>query len=195
MYTNFYLARHGETEWNTVKRLQGQLNSPLTSQGLEQANQLALKLSEQSITHIISSPLQRAYQTAKICSNLLNLELETDDALMERHFGHWQGKLFDELNNQPYFEKIFFEVTEHRPPDGESAIELQERLTIALKGLANKYQNGSILIVSHGDLIRCFLAKLRNKNFCDAYSQYGNGSYFSLKYDHKMDKFKLDLDV
>ena len=61
-----YLTRHGETEWNVQRRTQGVQNIPLTDKGIRQAEELALRLANQSITYIYSSILERAYHTAAI---------------------------------------------------------------------------------------------------------------------------------
>ncbi len=192
MQTTFYLARHGETEWNRVKRLQGQMDSPLTQVGLLQAEQLALSLKNEGIGHIVSSPLSRALLTAEACQKGLNLDLSIDDNLMERHFGEWQQKLFNDLREEPDFENIFFRVTAHKPPNGESALQGAERFKLALQTIAKTCSENKILIVTHGDLLRCFLAQLNNKTFCDAYSQYGNGHCFRVVFDHLEKSFSLE---
>ncbi|PWK46357.1 histidine phosphatase family protein, partial [Pleionea mediterranea] len=69
----FYLARHGETEWNRIKRLQGRLDSPLTEQGIQQANDLAASMTNYSVDAVITSPLLRARRTAEICQQQLNV--------------------------------------------------------------------------------------------------------------------------
>ncbi len=68
-----WLTRHGETQWNTVRRMQGQLNSPLTDNGIRQAEQLAKWLAKEDIDVIYTSPLERAYKTALILRGNRNI--------------------------------------------------------------------------------------------------------------------------
>ena len=71
MHQTFYLARHGETQWNTIKRLQGRLDSPLTERGKLQAQVLGQSLQNQGIELIVSSALFRAANTAASCQQIL----------------------------------------------------------------------------------------------------------------------------
>jgi broad specificity phosphatase PhoE len=191
--TTFFIARHGETEWNTHKRLQGQLDSPLTLNGRNQAQQLAQIISQRNIDAIYSSPLQRAVSTAQVCSSLIAKQVKTHPAFLERNFGDWQGKLFDDLKLARHFKSIFHEVTCHAPPNGESGIECKSRMQDGLKLIAQTKAD-NILIISHGDLIRCFLADLTSNVACDAYSQYGNGSVFKVLLCHQTMTFEYAVD-
>ena len=189
--TIFHLARHGETEWNRVKRLQGQLDSPLTEQGIQQASDLAVSIKPLNIDAIISSPLPRAKRTADICQQQLNCPIIVNDLLQERHFGDWQQQLFDDLRHLPNFEDIFFRVTNHTPPNGESALHGAKRLQQALLDLTKQFTHQRLLIVTHGDLLRSFLAQFNRDAFCDAYSQYGNGRYFTVEFSADTQLFSL----
>ncbi|PWK46355.1 histidine phosphatase family protein [Pleionea mediterranea] len=187
----FYLARHGETEWNRIKRLQGRLDSPLTEQGIQQANDLAASMTNYSVDAVITSPLLRARRTAEICQQQLNCPILVNDLLQERHFGDWQQQLFDDLTNLPDFENIFFRVTDHCPPNGESALQGAKRLQQALTDLAQQFTKQQLLIITHGDLLRSFLAQFNRDAFCDAYSQYGNGRFFKVEYSAATQLFSL----
>jgi broad specificity phosphatase PhoE len=96
--TRFCLIRHGETDWNRERRLQGHLDIPLNPRGLQQAEQLAQALAQQQLAfsalHV--SELTRARQTATAISRQLGLPLQTHPALKERHYGAFQGHTFDE---------------------------------------------------------------------------------------------------
>ncbi|MFT5759077.1 MAG: broad specificity phosphatase PhoE [Alteromonadaceae bacterium] len=85
METHFFLSRHGETQWNKIKKLQGQLDSPLTDTGLIQANNIARYLKAQSIDLIVSPPLKRAFDTAKRCQQQLKCPIRHESNLMEHH--------------------------------------------------------------------------------------------------------------
>jgi broad specificity phosphatase PhoE len=183
--TQFYIARHGETEWNKMRRLQGRLDSNLTQNGKLQAQQIAAQLCNKNIELIISSPLGRAHKTAQIVSADISRNIITDALLVERHFGDWQGCLFDDLTQQANFHQIFKQVTEHCPPFGETGLDCAQRMSKQLKVIAQDYQQETILIITHGDAIRCLLSDISQNVAVDAYSQYGNGKIFNLVFDHQ----------
>ena len=77
-----YITRHGKTEWNTIGKLQGWLDSPLTDEGIERARKLSTRLEGVDFDHIYSSPQKRALHTAEIL-NLEDIEITILDELME----------------------------------------------------------------------------------------------------------------
>jgi len=85
--TLIYIVRHGETEWNLMGKQQGHMDSPLTDRGTQQANALANGLINRGIEFIYSSDLGRAMETAKIINTSLDLSIQTDKRLRERHLG------------------------------------------------------------------------------------------------------------
>ncbi len=89
--TLIYVVRHGETEWNLIGKQQGHMDSPLTDRGTQQANALAKGLGNRGIEFIYSSDLGRALKTAKLISTSLELPVQTDKRLRERHLGTLQG--------------------------------------------------------------------------------------------------------
>jgi broad specificity phosphatase PhoE len=86
-----YFIRHGETKYNTVHRIQGQLDIPLNSTGLAQAELMAEKLKDVKIDKIYCSPLRRTKQTATIINKYHNLDIIYDDRLKEFYAGKRQG--------------------------------------------------------------------------------------------------------
>jgi broad specificity phosphatase PhoE len=97
------LARHGETEWNVERRMQGHKDSPLTERGRRQAQAMArlvrdLAARETGTWRLVSSPLGRAHATAAMIAAATGLRLETDDRLMEVSCGAWEGRLWDEVS-------------------------------------------------------------------------------------------------
>ena len=97
MVINFYLTRHGETQWNKIGKFQGQFDSPLTEKGLLQAESIAEQLTNKNIHLIVSSTLPRAKKTAEICQATLQLPHKLTSTLIERNFGSWQGKYIEEV--------------------------------------------------------------------------------------------------
>ncbi len=193
--TTFLLVRHGETEWNAERRLQGQLDSPLTLAGIEQMECLASSLATtpdiKAIDHIISSPLARTQSSAVILQKKLQRPLSIKHALKERSFGVWEGKLFDAIKHEPTFKKVFFEITETPIEQGESAIEARQRMQQSLAQLAIKYRGQRLLVVTHGEILRCFLSGIDNNMDGSAYQLFKNGKAFQVVYNLSKQSFKL----
>lgn len=188
-FTRIYLARHGETHWNVEKRLQGQCDSELTQQGIKQANTLIEKSRELGISQIISSNLGRAQSTAEIIAQALKQGTYTFAGLEERHFGLWQGKQYSAVADQPYYYQIFNQVTDHQPPSGESALAAVARFSMALKDIIKQSVDDLTLVISHGDIMRCFLSSLGEPISGDAYSEFDNGCLIAIDYCHKRKGF------
>ncbi len=141
-----YLVRHGITDWNREKRLQGWKGSVLSSEGLEQAAELAKRLSDLRVDAVFSSDLSRAVQTAEILleKNSWRVPLIKDSRLREINHGQWEGQsvfALDELKNLPSVENF-------RPPGGESFGDVARRALDFLDDLRGlEYEN--VVIVGH----------------------------------------------
>ncbi|MFT6916542.1 MAG: broad specificity phosphatase PhoE [Motiliproteus sp.] len=156
------LARHGQTEWNKVKRLQGCKNSPLTGLGEEQAFYVAKKINElvgNSELNLVSSPLGRALDTAKVIASELGKSdnyIKIDVLLREYSFGDWEGDTFKQIK-QKYSEQWDSRQADkwnYVVPGGESYSILARR---AEKWLLNLPDNIITVAVSHqmiGQVIR-----------------------------------------
>lgn len=97
MIIDFYVFRHGETDWNRDKRIQGHTNTSLNDKGREQALELFELLKDSGIEVIYSSDLDRAYETAKIVNRGLNVDVVKTEKLREAHFGEAEGLLLEEI--------------------------------------------------------------------------------------------------
>ena len=86
------MTRHGQTDWNVEKRVQGKADIELNETGIEQAKITSEKLKNEKIDVIISSPLKRAKQTAEIINQTLNCPIIYEDGISERDFGEFEGK-------------------------------------------------------------------------------------------------------
>ncbi len=95
-----YFVRHGQTEWNAIRRMQGQWNSDLTELGRDQADINGKFLSSLEIDYLVASPLDRTKQTADIINQHLELEINYDDRIMEWHSGDWSGEMWDDVSNK-----------------------------------------------------------------------------------------------
>ena len=97
------LTRHGQTEWNVLKKVQGKVDIELNATGIKQAEETALKLKNTAIDIIISSPLKRARQTAEIINKETNLPIIIDERISERDFGEFEGKNRNEFSFEDFW--------------------------------------------------------------------------------------------
>ncbi|TDT72550.1 phosphoglycerate mutase [Hypnocyclicus thermotrophus] len=166
---NIYIIRHGETEWNIVKKWQGHKNSNLTELGKLQAEKLANKLKNIKFNKIYSSPLGRAYDTAKILKGNRDIDIELDNRLKEINMGVLEG-LDREIGIKKYGNTIeqfwnYPHLYNHKEINGESFYSLNNRTKEFLEEIIKKYnKNEHIVIVSHGVTIKSFLFNIKNKN-------------------------------
>src|SRR5687768_8927226 len=126
-----YLVRHGVTVWNTEGRLQGQTDTPLAPEGIEQAHKLAARLSLEKVDAVWSSDLQRAYKTAEIIAMSHGLEVTVSPVLREAGFGLWEGLTESEildLGHEEHWENYRRDSLKHRPPEGERLEVVCERM-------------------------------------------------------------------
>ena len=187
--TIFYLARHGQTEWNVEQRIQGQLDSPLTAEGIDQAKSLAEQCIDLNISTILTSPLGRAVETATICAERLGLTPHLIAGFEERHFGVWQGLLVSEVKQHKDYTEIASQITDCKPQSGESAKQALQRFENTLSKTLQQSNQKVSLIVIHGELLRCFLAEfiasstqgISNTSGYD----YPNGQLIPLRYDQR----------
>lgn len=191
--TTFYLARHGQTEWNVEHRIQGQLDSPLTIEGKAQALQLAEQCRTLNITQILTSPLARAVDTAIICGQQLQLTPKQVHGFEERHFGVWQGRLVSEVKAELNYVEITSQITDCKPELGESAKELLARFETMLKKQLQVASNETYLIVTHGDILRSFMAQFNTKIFLEPKKStgydYKNAQLVPFSYDQTTTTF------
>lgn len=164
---DIYLIRHGETDYNKRKRLQGVTDIPLNAQGIWLARKTAEGLRDIAFDRIYSSPLIRARRTAEIIRGDRPIEIIETDGLKEISFGDYEGLtvLDGEYNiPDPDFLDFFRAPERYRtPPNGESIEHLRERTTTFLREIMNDPANedGTFLMASHGAAIRGILSGLK----------------------------------
>lgn len=160
--TYLTLVRHGETTGNVEKLFHGATNSPLTKQGEQQAQQVALRLKQTHphVTTLYSSPLKRALQTASPIAHRLNLSIQIKDDLREVNLGTWEGLSMKELNETHHFWKNARKNPDFAPHGGESSGELAKRASSVLQTIAMAHQGESVIIVGHGGVFCSALAAL-----------------------------------
>lgn len=157
--TRVILLRHGQTKLSVERRYSGRGDHPLTELGLEQAARAAARLSKvDDIAAIISSPLQRAVQTAQKLGEATGIEVVTHQGLIETDFGTWEGLTFAEAAQQdPEIHRRWLGDTSVRPPEGESFDEVNARVRKARTEIIAKYGGKTLVLVSHVTPIKTLL--------------------------------------
>lgn len=155
------LIRHGETEWNKVRKYQGHMDIELNDWGRQQAGEAAKELANLDIDYFACSDLKRARETAEIIASFHNNNIKEFKELREMNFGEWEGKGFKEIKNDypEDFQKWIEDPIKFSPPAGENLKEFQDRV---LEGFNTILENGfdRNAIVTHGGVIMVFLATI-----------------------------------
>jgi broad specificity phosphatase PhoE len=117
-----YLVRHGETEWNRQRRMQGRLDSRLTAEGRAHARVHGKLLARESVSQMIVSPLGRTRETAELILEGCDIPVTFDERLVERHCGDWEGLTIEEIADRYPAEWAArsLDPFHHRPPSGEN---------------------------------------------------------------------------
>lgn len=156
--TVLLLIRHAVTDV-TGKRLSGRTPGiHLSSDGREQAEALAERLSTVPIAAIYSSPLERCAETAEPIAKRKRLTVQLLPQLEEVAYGRWTGRPLAQLTRTSLWTAIQQSPSGVRFPDGETLGEVQRRAVDALEGLAARHPRGVVAAVSHADVIRLVLA-------------------------------------
>ena len=151
------IVRHGVTDYNQSRRIQGQIDTPLNAQGVQQAAELGKALSAEEIDQVYSSDLKRARQTTEaiLRANRPGVPLEFTPALRERHYGELQ----DQQAPQKFLEyEEFGDGREARAPaGGESLVGFHHRIGVFWEGLMSRHTEGTLLLSAHGGVTRSLM--------------------------------------
>jgi broad specificity phosphatase PhoE len=170
------LLRHGQTDWNVDFRLQGITDIPLNANGIQQAQEAAEILIGSDWDVLLSSPLSRAQETAKLISKNLNLdEIIIEPLLLERSFGVAEG-----LTHEQWRESY---ANLNELPGGESLDALRIRAEELLHHLQTNYRGKKVLAVTHGALIRKLLRLASNQELPREGERLSNASLSTLVHD------------
>ena len=148
----FWFLRHGQTDWNAKDLSQGNIDIPLNAVGIQQAHDAAARLVGRGIAAIVTSPLSRAHDTARIVSETINVPIvEIEEGLREVSFGVQEGQPMSEWFSD-WVDGIF------TPEKAESFPQLRARAVAAANRVLRL--DGPVLIVAHGALFRALRAEM-----------------------------------
>lgn len=153
--TRICLVRHGETEWNAARRIQGQIDIGLNEIGLRQAEAAGRWLKAAGIVALYSSDLKRAWRTAQLIGNELGLVPEALSEMRERRYGVFEGLTYLEAETQfpAGYAAFYGRNADYDFDDGESLRAVYARVTNKLIALADRHAGQTILIVLHGGVL------------------------------------------
>lgn len=166
-HTLLTIVRHGQTDANIDKVWAGSTNSPLTPHGQKQAQASAhfIHTHYRPIENIYASPLDRAHDTARAIADPLALTPEIDPDLAEFDLGDWEGKSFKSLHeNERLFQNMKSDP-HFRPHGGESPVQVGDRLTAALRRIADKHPGERVVVVSHGGALSIAFGLLLDNDY------------------------------
>jgi probable phosphoglycerate mutase len=178
--TTFALIRHGQTDWNAQRRLQGSTDIPLNDVGRGQARGAVTALSGYEWDAIVSSPLSRAAETADLIAAGLGLSVARHiPELTERSYGPAEG-----LQDGPELDAL-------RTPGGfrgaESDDDAANRGLAALESLAEEFRGGRVLVVAHGSLLRLSLGRAVGQDLPSI-----DNAALNLAHHHAVDGWELE---
>lgn len=166
-FCTIYLIRHGESEGNLAGILQGHSNTPLTPTGKKQAKLRAQEFHQLHLAAAFSSDLVRAQQTAAIIASDHRLAVTAHNLLRERYMGNLEGRLWSEIKTElqaelahrdqlPYPKRFRHRLTDAYESDEDIVV----RLITILRQIALAYLNQTVLVATHGGIMRAFLVHL-----------------------------------
>lgn len=186
--TIVYLVRHGETDWNRQRKLQGRKDIALNETGITQAGQLAEIFARLGITAVASSNLSRARETARIIAAACGLHsVEEHPGLTERDFGSAEGMTY-EARSATFPGNIV--------PDSESDEAVYVRAIRSLREIATSNPDAASVVVSHGSAINVLLRHITGGSHGPGITILKNGSVTKLFYENgKFEPVYVNIDA
>lgn len=165
--TTYFCMRHGLTEWNSDKRIQGQTDIDLSDEGRDMARTWGESLADNHFDCILTSGLKRAVQTAEIINESLGgLPMHSDPRLAEQDWGEWTGLTKAELMEmRKQVKKQEYRGFDFRPPGGESRDEVLMRTCDALLDFSEAHPDAKVLVVTHNGVLKCVTYALSGLDF------------------------------
>lgn len=165
--TQFGIIRHTETVWNREKRIQGQIDTPLTPEGEKQAIEQGRILNKFKWDRILVSDIGRAQKTAHFINISLQIPVIEDSRLREQHWGVWAGKTIAQIKKEAPLLMAEQEAAGWRfcPPGGEDRNMVWKRSKSALKEAYEKLPGSKILVITHEGVIKSLVYRLCRQKF------------------------------
>lgn len=179
-----YITRHGQTDWNIEKRLQGRSDIPLNDTGRLQARECGEALQNAGIGLIITSPLSRAAETGEIIRQFVGeVPLIHDELLLERDFGAMNGEVADERDAEKWPTEI----------GAETKASLNRRMWTAMENYHEAYPDRTVLVVTHGAALHSLLNQVMGGTLTMRPAELKNGGVNCIEYTDspKMRLFNL----
>lgn len=167
-----HLFRHGQTNWNAERRVQGQSESQLDEQGQQQARALGERIRHLDFDQIYCSSSERTRQTAALAFAERDQDIIYLDSLREIRMGPWEGRLYDEIaESEPDSFRHFWQEPHLYDVDGaETFLQLQERALNAIEEFSERHTGERVALVSHGALIKSVLCRIAEQPLCDLWA-------------------------
>ena len=187
-----YIIRHGQTDWNIAKKIQGRQDIPLNERGHFQAQCLGKAMENRPITAVFSSPQIRAMETAIAVASPAGVPVIPVRDLMEINYGVWEGMTEEELlrDDRALYEAWWSHPAETAPPEGESINQVNERCRQAWKEIKPQL-TGDAAIVAHGGLLAHFMEQLLGSESIAASTVAHNASITTIEYEPETERFVL----
>ncbi len=153
------LVRHGQSTWNRERRIQGQLDPPLSDEGRQQARRLGRRLAGRLFAGFYSSDLKRAFETAEAIAGATGVQPQADASLREIYLGEWEGLRTEEIAERfpeswaRWVKDPDWDVV----PGGEGGEAFAARVNAAIDAIFQRHANGEVLVVTHGGVIQIAL--------------------------------------
>jgi len=163
--TVVFLIRHGVTNWHDEGKVLGQRDIPLSEAGLIQARSCADALAQVAIADVVSSPLQRAMQTAEIIGEKMGIDVARDPRMTDFRVGKWSGMPYDEVATSDEYLRFIDNPLSERIPGGESLADIRDRAVGAIEQTLQDSPTGdAIAVVTHAGIIRVLLSHYIGSN-------------------------------
>jgi broad specificity phosphatase PhoE len=156
--TTVFLIRHGVTAWHAEGRVLGQRDIPLSAAGMAQAEAAAAAVRGVKMSEVLSSPLQRAIQTAEIIGQAAGIEVARDPRLIDFQLGKWTGMTYDDVAKNEEYQRFLQQPESERIPGGESLDDIRRRAVSAVEqALSDNATGDALAIVTHAGIIRVLI--------------------------------------
>ncbi len=195
VYTRLYLCRHGEVVGDGRRRYNGHRDVDITENGVKQMHRLREMLRDKPLAALYSSDLTRTIKGAEIIGTHHEAPRHVRPEFRERNVGAWEGMAFEEIQETyPDEWKAWLgDIVHFMPPDGESLLEVSERVLPSLRELLEQHMGEEIVLLGHGGVNRVILSdamKLELKNVFHIEQHYGSLNIIDY-YDDGMSVVKL----